>query len=342
MINKGVWRFSAKQLLLTLIATGAIAYISTCLYLFWQQRHFVFEPSDRIDSFPSSPDFQLPYQDVQIPVGNNVDRLHGWWIPALTPHEKFSALPNEPVRILKSPKTILYLCGRAGNKTRYNYITRAKALHQLGFDVLIVDYRGYGLSGGMWPSEAQVYEDSQAAWNYLTQVRGIAPAQIYVYGESLGGAVALDLVAKHPDVGGAIIQSSFTKMAEVIKLKEWLWLLPIDLILTERFDSLSKVRSLNASNNASKAKSHQIPILFIHGTADDVVPARMSQQLYDAAPEPKQLLLVPGAGHYRIYQPGSNSYLKAIQKFIEKAESAKITLPVRADTQVYLPYTKSL
>ena len=325
-----MWRFSAKQLLLTLITTGAIAYISTCLYLFWQQRHFVFEPSDRIDALPSYPDFQLPYQDVHIPVGNNGDLLHGWWIPAPTPHEKFSTLPNEPVRILKSPKTILYLCGRGGNKTYYNYITRAKALRQLGFDVLAIDYRGYGLSSGVLPSEVQVYEDSQAAWNYLTQVRGIAPSQIFVYGESLGGAVALDLVAKHPEVGGAIVQSSFTKMAEVIKLKSWLWLLPIDLILTERFDSLSKVRSLNASNKASKAISHQIPILFIHGTADDVVPVGMSQQLYDAAPEPKQLLLVPGAGHYRIYQPGSDSYLKAIQKFIEKAESAKITLAVRA------------
>jgi uncharacterized protein len=323
MINKWVWHFSAKQLLLTLIATGAIAYISLCLYLFWQQRHFVFEPSDRIDLLPSAPDFQLPYQNIQIPVGNHGDRLHAWWIPAPTPHEKFSTLPNEPVRILKSPKTILYLCGRAGNKTYYNYITRIKALRQLGFDVLVIDYRGYGLSGGMLPSEAQIYEDSQAAWTYLTQIRGIVPDQIVVYGESLGGAVALDLVAKHPEVGGAIIQSSFTKMAEVIKLKELLWLLPIDLILTERFDSLSKVRSLNTSNNAAKAKSPQIPILFIHGTADDVVPVNMSQQLYDAAPEPKQLLLIPDAGHYRIYQPGANSYLRAIQKFIEQAESAK-------------------
>jgi hypothetical protein len=134
-----MWRFSAKQLLLTLIATGVIAYTSICLYLFLQQRHFVFEPSDRIDAFPSSPDFQLPYQDVQISVGNSGDRLHAWWIPAPTPNEKFSALPNEPIRILKSPKTILFLCGRAGNKTRYNYITRAKALRQLGFDVLVID-----------------------------------------------------------------------------------------------------------------------------------------------------------------------------------------------------------
>jgi uncharacterized protein len=82
------------------------------------------------------------------------------------------------------------------------------------------------------------------------------------------------------------------------------------------------VRSLSAINT-SKPKSQQIPILFIHGTADDVVPVSMSQQLYDAAPEPKQLLLIPGAGHFRIYQPGANSYLKAIQQFIEKAESAK-------------------
>ncbi|WP_019499113.1 serine aminopeptidase domain-containing protein [Pseudanabaena sp. PCC 6802] len=71
-------------------------------------------------------------------------------------------------------------------------------------------------------------------------------------------------------------------------------------------------------------RSLQIPVLFIHGTKDDVVPMTMSQRLYDAAPEPKQLLLVPGAGHYRIYQPGANSYLREIEKFVKNTESVRM------------------
>lgn len=86
-------------------------------------------------------------------------------------------------------------------------------------------------------------------------------------------------------------------------------LFPIDAILTERFDSLTKVRAL------------QIPILFIHGTADDVVPSYMTEQLYKAAPEPKQIFLIQGARHYAIYQPGNNSYLRSIEKFMKKIDS---------------------
>ncbi|RCJ35376.1 hypothetical protein A6770_16260 [Nostoc minutum NIES-26] len=123
--------------------------------------------------------------------------------------EKLSVIPNEPLKILKSPKVFLYFCGAAGNKGYYNHVARLQGMRQLGFSVLVIDYRGFG-------------------------------------------------------------------------------------------------------------SSLRLPVLFIHGTADSVVPSYMSQQLYNAAPEPKQILLIPGAEHFRIYQPGSNSYLQAIQKFIDK------------------------
>ncbi|MCC5635890.1 alpha/beta hydrolase [Nostoc sp. CHAB 5844] len=174
----------------------------------------------------------------------------------------------------------------------------------LGFSVLVIDYRGFGKSQGKFPSESQLYQDSQIAWNYLVKTRRISPEQIVIYGESLGGAIAIDLAIKHPQANALIVQSSFTSMAEVIEHRDFLWLFPINLLLTQKFDSLSKVRSL------------QIPVLFIHGTADSVVPSYMSQQLYNAAPEPKQILLVPNAEHFRIYQPGNNSYLQAMQKFL--------------------------
>lgn len=182
-------------------------------------------------------------------------------------------------------------------------------MRQLGFSVLVIDYRGFGSSQGNFPSESQLYQDSQIAWDYLVKIRRIPPEQIIIYGESLGGVIALDLAIKQPKANALIMQSSFTSMAEAVKYRDWLWMFPVDLLLTQKFDSISKVRSLH------------IPVLFIHGTADSVVPSYVSQQLYDAAPEPKQLLLIPKAGHFQIYQPGINSYLQGMQKFIENVES---------------------
>lgn len=179
------------------------------------------------------------------------------------------------------------------------------ALRQLGFSVLMFDYRGYGLSKGNFPNELQVYQDSQAAWNYLQNVRQIPPEQIMIYGESLGGAIALDLALRQPEAVGLVLQSSFTSMVEAIRHRKIFQIFPVSLLLTERFDSLSKVRSL------------RVPVLFLHGSEDSVVPAEMSQQLYEASAEPKQLFLISGADHVRIYQPGDQSYLKAIQRFVE-------------------------
>jgi uncharacterized protein len=262
---------------------------------------------------PSAAEFHLPYEDVWIsftkcglcPIEHSQEKLHGWWIPNPAPSEKVAILPNEPSQILRSPKVMLYHCGVGRNMGDLNYLARVAAFRQLGFSVLVFDYRGYGLSQGDFPQESQVYADSQAAWNYLRQVRQISPQQIVIYGESLGGAIALDLAVKHPEAGGLVMQSSFTSMAETIKAKPLLSIFPIDLILTERFDSRSKIRSL------------KLPVLFLHGTADSTVPAGMSQQLYDAAPAPKQLFLISGAEHVKIYQPGNRSYLRALDRFIQ-------------------------
>ncbi|MEM7761065.1 MAG: alpha/beta fold hydrolase, partial [Cyanobacteria bacterium P01_A01_bin.40] len=208
--------------------------------------------------------------------------------------------------IINSSKVILYLCGVGRNKGDYNYLARVSAFRQLGFAVMVFDYRGYGISDGSFPHELQIYEDSQAAWNYIREEYQIPPEQIIIYGESLGGAVALDLAIKHPEARGLILQSTFTSMAQAIQHQSFFQIFPIKLILTEKFDSLSKIKSL------------RIPVLFLHGSADSVVSPKMSQQLYNIAAEPKQLFIISGADHVRIYQPGEQSYLKAIQRFIER------------------------
>jgi uncharacterized protein len=301
--------FGSRQLAIGIVLTLVIAYISGCLFLFLRQRHLIFRPSYKILELPSSSDFKMPYQEVQIPVANSGQYLHSWWIPAPADKEQFYTIPNEPAKVIKSRITVLYLCGAGGNKSYYNNLARVQAMRQLGFSILVIDYRGFGTSQGQFPRELQIYQDSQAAWDYLVKTRQIPAKKIVIYGESLGGAIAINLVVKNPEAKAVIVQSSFTAMAEVIKQKDWLRLFPIDAILTERFDSLTQVRSL------------KIPILFIHGTADDVVPAYMSEQLYKAASEPKQLFLIPGARHYAIYQFGNNSYLRAIEKFMKKIDS---------------------
>lgn len=252
---------------------------------------------------PNAPDFDLVYEDVWIPVGESGDRLHGWWLPATS--AKYSVLSEEPAQILPSPKTVLYFVGVGRNMGDYNYLARVSAFRQLGFSVLVFDYRGYGRSEGAFPNEAQLYEDAQTVWNYLRTVRQIPPEQIVLYGESLGGAIALDLAIQQPDAAGLILQSSFTSMADAVRQKTLTQLIPVGLILTERFESADKIGAL------------RMPVLFLHGEADSVVPHEMSERLYNAAPTPKQLFLIPHADHVSIYQPGSDSYLKAIATFMK-------------------------
>jgi alpha-beta hydrolase superfamily lysophospholipase len=296
------WR---RFLLIASVGILGFSYISACIFLRFQQRYFIYRPHSEYSTLPNASDFNLPYNDVWIPIPGSQEKLHGWWIPSTQPQEIFSVIPNEPTQILKSPKVMLYLCGVGRNMGDYNYLARVAAFRQLGFSVLVFDYRGYGDSQGSFPHESQLYADSQAAWNYLRNIRNIPAEEIIIYGESLGGAIALDLALKHPKASGLIVQSSFTSMLEVLKRKSFSQIIPVDLLLTERFDSLSKVKSL------------KIPVLFMHGTADSIVPFEMSQKLYTAAPQPKHLFLVSGAEHIRLYKPGKDSYLREIHKFIQ-------------------------
>jgi uncharacterized protein len=294
---------SKKNILLSLLGLTALAYIGTCTYLYTQQRQLIYKPSTKILRLPSDADYRLPYEDVWIAIadsnGSN-EKIHGWWFPARNLNESV-ALPKEPSQILKSPKTILYFHGTGGNIS-YN-LPRIEGFRQLGFSVLAIDYRGYGQSQGGFPNESQLYQDSQAAWNYLTQVRAIPPDQIIVYGESLGGAIALDLATKSPNAGGLILQSTFTSMADVVSQPTWAKALPISLLLNQRFDSADKMRSL------------QVPVLLIHGLNDSGIPSSMSQKLFELAPTRKQLFLIPEAEHISIYKP-KYSYLRAIQQFV--------------------------
>lgn len=279
--------------LATLFSLGLISYSGLCLLLFVRQKQMIVNPAFTMRQLPSDPYFGLPYETVWLPVSpenpSSAAKLHAWWI---------LAQPGQ-----RPTKTLIYFSGRGSNKS-YN-LSRMEGLWRLGFSILMIDYRGVGLTPGPVPGEAQMYTDARAAWHYVTQTRRIPASQVLIYGESLGGAVALDLAVNQPGAGGLILQSTFTSIADWARQHEWLRWFPAQLLLTERFDSIGKVNKL------------QMPVLFLHGEADPIVPVWMSQRLYAEAPQPKRLLLIPGKGHNSIYVPGEQSYLTAIQEFFQ-------------------------
>ena len=282
----------------------SLLYLAGCSFLYLQQDNLIFKPSNKIHSYPENPDFNFRYDNVWISVPNAQDRIHGWWFSVSANSDTMNLIPNEPHNVIQN-QTILYLCGRGGNKSYSTNLAKVQGLLQLGFNVLAIDYRGYGQSQGNNPTELKLYQDSQAAWQYLTQEKKIAPETIVIYGESLGGAVAIDLAVKQPQAKALIVQSSFTSMTErVLEIKR-LRFFPIDIILNQKFDSITKIKSL------------QMPVLFLHSTGDNLVSYRHSQKLYQAAPQPKQLFLIPKGNHFNIYRPNDHSYLKAIMSFMK-------------------------
>jgi hypothetical protein len=243
-------------------------------------------------------EFDLPHEDIWIPI-NSTDRLHSWWIPAPTPKG-----------------VILYLHGNGINVGAN--VEHAHRFWQMGFSVLLIDYRGYGRSEGKFPTEKRVYEDAEAAFQYLINQRGISPREVFLYGHSLGGAIAIHLASDHPEIAGVIVESSFTSMADmVVYLKRYNWF-PIDLILHHKFESIEKVKLL------------QQPLLFIHGTGDQVVPSFMSEMLYDAATSPKkQVLIVPDARHDNVATIAEGRYRQTIDSFYQLTQQTEMSLEVQ-------------
>lgn len=270
-----------------------VIYALTSTYLWARQAHFIFRPERIISRTPA--EYQLPFEDVYVKVndgnGKN-ERIHAWWIPAENPADRY----------------LVYLHGSALNIGAN--ITHARRFHRMGFSVFLVSYRGYGKSSGTFPTEAQVYADAQAAWTYLVEQKGIDPKAIFIYGHSLGGAVAIQLALNNPAAGGLIVEAAFTSIADMARRIPKYRIFPLELIVHERFDSIKKVSRLQA------------PVLYIHGTDDKLVPPEMSSELYKRTASFKQLKFIPGGGHNNSAAVGGDEYLKAVKKFIDFAREA--------------------
>lgn len=247
---------------------AAAVYFSATAALWASQSRFIFEPVRTLVVKPT--ELAFPVADVTIPVRSakaGRETLHAWWMPAAR----------------SDAKLVLYFHGNEGNVS--TSIGETALLRSLGYSVLVVDYRGYGESDGRFPSESSIYEDAEAALDALLDGWKVRPGDLYLYGHSLGAAVAIDLASKHPELGGLIVESAFTSIYDMAKLEPKYGIFPVELLLNQRFESIKKVAHL------------ELPVLYIHGTADRVVPYSMGMALYQRSGGVKRFVAVPGGGH---------------------------------------------
>lgn len=181
------------------------------------------------------------------------------------------------VRSIDSRGSVIVFNGNAGN--RANRLPLGQALAEAGYSVLLTDYRGYGGNGGT-PSEKGLAIDARAAFDYMAD--RVGTDRLVYYGESLGAGVATELATERPPAA-LILRSPFTSLAEVASVHYPF--LPTSLMLIDRY------------RNSERIGDIQAPTLFVAGTDDRIVPADQTRKLYAAASEPKELLMIEGAGH---------------------------------------------
>ena len=266
------------SLFLALVLTIAVSF--GCATLDAKQREWIFQPSDRAwGGAQSTEDMQDVWIDFQSTASGKAERLHGLWLAG--------DRADAPL--------LLYLHGARWNVSGSS--GRIRRMQELGFSVLAIDYRGFGRSSAGLPSEATAAEDARAAWDWLAQKQPGAPR--YIFGHSLGGAIAIDLARQVPDEQGTIVENTFTSIADVVSTFKWGWL-PVSPLITQRFESVRKVGEIGS------------PLLVVHGSEDSLILPTLGRKLYEAAQQPKQFVLVEGGSHHSTNSVGQGQYKAAL------------------------------
>jgi uncharacterized protein len=277
-----------KRFFGSLVGVMVCAALMGCAYLETKQGELIFSPAQ--GAWRGYNRAAVTFEDHFIPVGNGAEKIHAWWAPA--------AEADAPV---------LYLHGARWNLT--GSVTRIPRWNRMGFSVLAIDYRGFGQSTARTPSEASAYEDAEAAWAYLEKM---APnRKRYIFGHSLGGAVATHLAFKNPDASGLILEATFTSVPEMVKQTKW-GFLPVGFLLTQRFDSIKRIEEIN------------MPILFAHGTSDETIPFKMSERLFAAAKAPKRLVRAEGGNHHNLTSNYFDEYSQAVREHFGVAAASAV------------------
>lgn len=270
-----------------LSALTLVGVMAGCSTLDERQRDWIFQPSDR--AWGGSADLARDMQDVWVSFESRASgkpaKLHGLWLPA----ETTAVVDARPAPVL------LYLHGARWNVSGSS--PRIRRMQELGFSVLAIDYRGFGKSSRELPSEERAFEDAKAAWDWLAQKYPDRPR--YIFGHSLGGAIAIDLASRVGDEKGTIVEGTFTSIPDVASTMKWGWL-PIGWLITQRLESVKKVGSIGS------------PLLVVHGSEDQLIKPELGRRLFEAAQAPKQFVMVEGGSHYDTNALGQPQYRQAL------------------------------
>ena len=264
----------------------AIGYCSIVLLMYVMQSSMVYHPQEKLTATPAA--VGLSHQDITFHTEDGL-QLHGWFVPADS-----------------AELTVCYFHGNAGNIS--GRLETLQLLNELGLNVLIFDYRGYGRSQGS-PSEQGTYRDAEAAWNYLQRERGLADSSIIIMGRSLGGSVAAWLAAR-TSPGAAVIESTFTSAVDLgADLYPWL---PVRWMMNFEYSTLDNIKKIDS------------PLFMAHSRDDQVVPFHHGQTLFEAANEPKHFLEMEGSHGSAFWEMGQR-YKRELQQFLETHVPLKMT-----------------
>ena len=248
----------------------------------WISSHLVnwaaFFPTPGVQIEPEA--FRIPIETVFLRTDDGI-RISGFY------------LPRE-----RSRRAILFLHGNAGNAS--HRLPDALRLWSLGSSVLLLDYRGYGLSEGR-PSERGVYRDGAAGLAHLVVDLGFSHEEIAIFGRSIGSAVAVH-VAQDRDLGGLILVSPLTSGRDVARSQGLGWTLPL---IGDPFDSVAKIGNVRS------------PLIVIHGEDDRILPSWMGRKLHEKAPSGRGFFLIPGAGHNDLIERSADRFFGHVRDFLD-------------------------
>jgi uncharacterized protein len=263
------------------VAALVFASLAGCATLDTQQRKWIFQPSDRswwggAQAADGMSDVWIEFTaaDEKQPV-----KLHGLWLP----HKQADA------------PLLLYLHGARWDVRSSAH--RMQRMHELGFSVLGIDYRGFGKSTNTLPSEDLAHEDALAAWQWLGQQQ--PQAKRFVFGHSLGSAIAVRLATEVEDISGVIVEGGFTSIPDVFSTMKWGWL-PLGPLITQRFDAVSRLDKLKA------------PLLVVHGANDNLIKPDLGRALYERVKWPQCFVFFEGGTHHNTNAVGQVQYRQAV------------------------------
>jgi len=244
-------------------ALGGYAALAASFALF--QRRVIYFPPRGYPLTPAA--LGLAYEEVALSAADGVG-LRAWWIPC--------------PRDVKDGPVILFFHGNATNLS--GLVDLAAVFVRRGCSFFGLDYRGYGASSGT-PTEAGLVLDACAARDWLLS-RGIPADRIVLYGHSLGAALAARLASGAPGTGfaGVVLEGSFPSIYAMARF-HYPWLLVPPFLVRDRFETARWIRGARC------------PVLVVHGEKDAISPLKFGRTVFTAAPEPREFLMVPGAGH---------------------------------------------